>query len=246
MSGATGHGWCTILGRARLEGPLSQLFPWKTTPWAICPKLTAHLSHGRGCLPWKWQVLTTILQGAVQVQVNVPNYVRSHRLKNNVWSIWLKLTKDLPHGRGFLPWRWQVPATIPQGTVQVRVNVLNHVRSHWLKNESWPICSKLTGDLPHGRDCLPWRWQVPATIPWGAVQVWVNVPNHVQQPLAMDAAPFWAGQGWKDPCLNSSPEKLHPGQSAQISQETFPMVGVASPEDGKSLPPFLKEQYKCQ
>ena len=31
---------------------------------------------------------------------------------------------------------------------------------------------------------------------------------------AMDDAPSWAGQGWKDPCLNSSPEKLHPGQSA--------------------------------
>ena len=24
----------------------------------------------------------------------------------------------------------------------------------------------------------------------------------------MDAAPSWGGQGWKDPCLSSSPEKL--------------------------------------
>ena len=62
----------------------------------------------------------------------------------------------------------------------------------------------------------------------------------------MDDAPSWAGKGWKDPNLSSSPEKLHPGQSAQISQETFPMVGAASPEDGKSLPPSLKKQYKCE
>ena len=63
----------------------------------------------------------------------------------------------------------------------------NHARSHQLKNEGWLICSKLKGDLPHGRGCLPWRWQVPATIPWWAVQVWVNVPNHVQScwPLMM-------------------------------------------------------------
>ena len=46
----------------------------------------------------------------------------------------------------------------------------------------------------------------------------------------MDDAPSWAGQGWKDPCLNSSPEKLNPGRSAQNSQGTFPMVGVASPK----------------
>ena len=62
----------------------------------------------------------------------------------------------------------------------------------------------------------------------------------------MDDAPSWAGQGWKDPCLNSSPEKLNPGGSVQNTQGTFPMVGAASPEDGKSLPPSLDEQYKCE
>ena len=56
----------------------------------------------------------------------------------------------------------------------------------------------------------------------------------------------WEGQGWKDPCLNSSPEKLHPGQSAWNSQGTFPMVGAASPEDSKALPPSLEEQYRCK
>ena len=129
-SRAAGHGWCTILGRARLEGPLSQLFPRKTIPRPICPKLTGDLSHGRGCLCWRWQVPATIPQGAVQVQVNVPNHVRSHWLKNEVWLICLKLTGDLPHGRGCLRWRWQVPATIPRWAVQVLVNVPNHARSH--------------------------------------------------------------------------------------------------------------------
>ena len=62
----------------------------------------------------------------------------------------------------------------------------------------------------------------------------------------MDDAPSWAGQDWKDPCLNSSAEKLHPGPSAQNSQGTFPMVGAATPEDDKSLPPSLDEQYKFE
>ena len=37
--------------------------------------------------------------------------------------------------------------------------------------------------------------------------------SHLELP-AIDDAPFWAGQGWKDPCLNSSPEKLNLSQSA--------------------------------
>ena len=130
-SGAASHWWCTILGRARLEGPLSQLFPWKTKPRLICPKLTEDLPHGRGCLSWRWQVPTTIPWGAVQVQVKVPNHVRSHWLRNEGWLICSKLIGDLPHGNGCLPWRWQVPATIPQWAVQVWVNVPNHIRSHW-------------------------------------------------------------------------------------------------------------------
>ena len=63
---------------------------------------------------------------------------------------------------------------------------------------------------------------------------------------AMDDAPSLVGQGWEDPYLNSSTEKLHLGQSAQNSQGTFPMVWAATPEDGKSLPPSLEKQYKCE
>ena len=69
--------------------------------------------------------------------------------------------------------------------------------------------------------------------------------SHLEPP-AMDDAPSWAGQGWKDPCLNSSTEKLHPGRSAQNSQGTFPMVGATSNEDIKSLQPSLKKQYRCE
>ena len=108
------------------------------------------------------------------------NHVRSCWLKNKGLPICSKLTGDLPHGPS--------PTTIPRGAVQVQVNVPNHVWSHQLKNEGWPICLKLTGDLPHSRGCRPpWRQQVPTTIPRGAVQVQVNVPNHVWscRPLMM-------------------------------------------------------------
>ena len=275
-SGAAGHGWCTILGRAWLEGPLSQLFHWKTTPRPICPKLTGDLSHGRGCLPWRWQVPTTIPQGAVQVWVNVPNHIRGHQLKNEVWLICSKLTGDLPNSRGCFPWRCQVPTTILWGAVQVWVNVPNHVRSRKLKNKGWLIYSKFTGDLPDGRGCLPWRWQVPTTIPWGAVQVWVNVPNHIRSHQLKNEGwlicskftgdlpdgrgcfpwrwqvpttiPWWALQVWVNVPnhVRSCQLKMKVGQSTQNSQGTCLMVGAAFPEDGKSLPPSLDEQYKCE
>ena len=194
-SGAAGHGWCTILGRARLEGPLSQLFPSKSEPRLICPKLTGDLSCGRGCLPW----------------------------------------------------RWQVPTTIPWGAVQVWVNVPNHVWSYWLKNEGWPICLKLTGDLPHGRGCLPWRQQVPTTIPWGAVQVWVNVPNHIwsHQPWMM----HHPGQGKTGRTLVSTLPLINWTQAdlpKTHSPGTFPMVEATSPEDGDSLPPSPVQQCRCE
>ena len=108
-------------------------------------------------------------------------------LKNEGWLIYLKLIGDLLHGEGNISWRKQVHTQNPLEAALARVNVPNHVLSCWLKNEGWPICLKLTGDLPHGRGCLPWRQQVPTTIPWGAVQVWVNVPNHIwsRQPRMM-------------------------------------------------------------
>ena len=62
----------------------------------------------------------------------------------------------------------------------------------------------------------------------------------------MDDAPSWVGQGWKDPCLGSSPVKLNPGQFAQNSQGTFPMVRAASPEDSKSVPPSFEELNRCK
>ena len=152
----------------------------KNEDWLISSKLTGDLPHCESIIPSRQQVHTWNPLEAVLPRVNVPNHVRSCWLKNKGWPIYSKLTGDLSHGRGCLPWRGQVPATIPWGTVQVWVNVPNHIRSHQLKNEVWPICSKLTGYLTHGRDWLPWRWQVPATIPQWAVQVWVNVPNHIR------------------------------------------------------------------
>ena len=63
-----------LQGKSWDKGP-----SWKTEPRPICPKLTGDLSYGRGCLPLRWQVPTTIPQGRVQVWVNVPNHV---------WSCW--------------------------------------------------------------------------------------------------------------------------------------------------------------
>ena len=75
----------------------------------------------------------------------------------------------------------------------------------------------------------------------GAVQV-SNCAKSCPELPAIDNAPSWADQGWKDPCLNSSPEKLNPDQATQNSQGTFTMVGAASLEDGKLLPPSLEER----
>ena len=116
-SGDASHGWCTILGRARLEGPLSKLFPWKTTPRPICLKLTGDLSHDRGCLPCRWQVPTTILEGAAQVQVNVPNYAWSCQLCTTLVNLgelgcsapWLKCSWKLNLGRS----AWNSQGTYP-------------------------------------------------------------------------------------------------------------------------------------
>ena len=126
--------------------------------------------------------LPLILQGAVQVWVNVPkphleplamddalswagqgwkdpSLNSSPENLNPGWSAW-NSQGTFQHGRVYLPWRWQVPTTITQGAVQVWVNVPNHIRSWRLKNEGWPICSKLTGDLPHHEGNIPLRQQV--------------------------------------------------------------------------------------
>ena len=153
-SGATGHG----SGQGWKD--LVSTLPLKNYTQADLPETHRGPFPWYGLPPWEWQVPTTIPRGAVQVWVNVPNHVWSHWLKNEVWLICSKLTGDLSHDRGCLPWRWQVPTTIPWEAVQVWVNVPNHIRSHQLKNEDWPISSKLTGDLPHHEGNIPWRQQV--------------------------------------------------------------------------------------
>ena len=117
MSGATSHWWCPILGRARLEGPLSQLFPWKMEPRPIFSKLTGDLPHGRDCLPWRQQVPTTIPWWAVQMQVNVPNYIWSCRLCTTLVNLgelgcstpWLKFPWKLNLGQS----AWNSQGTYP-------------------------------------------------------------------------------------------------------------------------------------
>ena len=185
----------------------------KNEVWLICSKLTGDLLHGKRNIPWRWQVHNFNPLEAALARVNVPNHVRSCRLKNEVWPICSKLTGELPHGEGNILWRWQVPTTIPWGAVQVRVNVPNHVwsRRPWMIHHpgqgkagrtlvsTLPLKNWTQVNLPkthrgpsHGRANIPWRQQVLTTIPRGAVQVQVNVPNHV-----------WSHQPWM---------MHHPGQ----------------------------------
>ena len=174
----------------------------------------------------------------------------------------MKLTGNLPHSRDCLPWRWQVPTTIPRGAVQVQINVPNHVwsRQPWMMHHPWKgkagrtlvlalpwkteprlICPKLTRDLPHGGGCLPWRWQVPTTILWGAAQVQVNVPNYVWScwlcTTLLNLGELGCSASWL-----KFPWKLNLGWSAWNSQGTSPWPRTTFPEDFKSLALSAEEQ----
>ena len=171
LSGAASHWWCTILGRARLEGPLSQLFPWKTKLNLICLKLTGDLPHDRSCLPRRWQVPTTIPQGAVQVWVNVPNHIWSHQplMMHNpgqdkagrtlVSALPLKnwTQDDLPEThRGPFPW-WGLPplkmAAIYHHPSRSSTGVSKCAKSHQeLLAEKW----RLADLLKNQRGPAPW------------------------------------------------------------------------------------------
>ena len=106
----------------------------------------------------------------------------------------------LPWVWGGVPQRWELDTTLPLEAALPKVNVPNHIWSHWLcttlanlgelgclapclnfsqKNESQPNHSKLTGELPNGEGNLSWRWQVHTSIPLEAALPRVNVPNHV-------------------------------------------------------------------
>ena len=137
------------------------------------------------------------------------------------------------------------------------LDVIWHIYSHLycslkVGGRDLPSSGEAADLLKTHRGPAPW-WELPPrkmASPYhhpsrSSTGVSKCVKSHLE-PKAMDDASSWARQGCKDPCLNSSPEKLSPGQSAQNSQGTFPMVGAASPEDGKSLPPFFKEQHRCK
>ena len=181
----------------------------------------------RSCLPWRQQVPTHHhLEELYRCGVNVSNHARSCQLKNEGWPICSKLTGDLPHGEGQHPLKTAGPYPKPSFKKQhwCTVNVPNHVRSCRLKNEvcttsAWnsqgtcPMVSpwlQIPLRTEHGQVCL-------TTIPWGPAPV-PGVSKCAKSCLelpAMDDAPSWAGQGWKDPCLNlASPKKVNLGQSA--------------------------------
>ena len=99
--------------------------------------------------------------------------------ENEGWPICPKLTGDWTHGGGQHPLKTAGPYLKPPWSSAAQSKCAKSCQELLAENEVWPICPKLTRNLPHSRDCFPWRWQVPTTIPQGAVQVWVNVPNHI-------------------------------------------------------------------
>ena len=190
-SGAAGHWWCTILGRARLERPLSQLFPWKTEPRPIYPKLT----------------------------------------------------RDLPHGKGFLPWRRQIPTTIPRGAVQVWVNVPNHVQSCWPGMMHHPWKGKAGRTLVLALPLKNWsQADLPKTHK-GAAQVQVNVPNYIWSCWLCTTLVNLGQLGCSVPWLKF-PWKLNLGRSAWNSEGTCPWPRTTFPEDCTSLALSSEEQAR--
>ena len=174
--------------------------------------------------------------------VNVPNHVRSCRLKNEVWSSCSKLTGDLPQGKGCLPWRWQVPTTILQGAVQVWVNVSNHIRSRR------PLMMHHPGQGKAGRtlvSALPLKNWTQANLPkthrgpsprQGLPPLKMASPYHHPSRSSTSASKCAKSRhaGWK----------MKFGWSAQNSQGTCPMVGAISPEDRRSIPKTpLKQRW---
>ena len=125
----------------------------------------------------------------------------------------------------------------------------------------------------HGGRCTPPSGQTP--VPLGkhpSMQTspfWTNTPLS-RRPLdrhstGQDNPPLANIRRQTHPQADTPPRQTHsPGRhphrqapprwplqqalsrSAGNSQGTCPMVGAASPEDGKSLTPSLNEQYRCE
>ena len=215
----------------------------KTKLRLICLKFTRDLPHGRGCLPWRWQVPTTILQGAVQLWWNVSNHIRSR------WPLMMHHPGQGKAGRTLvsaLPLKNWTQADLPkthrgpsprQGLPPLKTASPYHHPSR--SSTSASKCAKSRQELPAEKWSLPdlhkthrgpapWWEQYPLKTegpylkpPWSSAG-WCKWAKSCQEPLAIDDAPPWAGQGWKDPCLSSSPEKLNSGWSAQKSQGPSP------------------------
>ena len=100
--------------------------------------------------PWSSAALSKCAKSHLGATLNFP--------ENEPGPICLELTGDLYQVVGKCAWRWQVDTTLSLEAALPWVNVPNHVWSHpqfSLENEPWPICSKLTGDLPMMRAISP-------------------------------------------------------------------------------------------
>ena len=96
---------------------------------SAAPEMIWHIYSGQCCLTW---------DGAI------------HLLSSG----------EMLLGLGKVPCKSPGQCNIPEDSrsitsTQPTVNVPNHVRSRWLKNEGCPISSKVTGDLPHHEGTIP-------------------------------------------------------------------------------------------
>ena len=154
-----------------------------------------------------------------------------------IWQIysclacsWEDSGRDLPSsgkvvlGQGQVPWEFW--ADQPNFIFQpVDPDMIWHIYSHL-------YCSLRDS----GRGCLPWRLQVPTINPWEAVQVWVNVENHVSSHLAekwsladlletpRGPAPDQGPPSLKMVSLYHYPPRSRPGMSKCVKSQPEPLA----------------------
>ena len=132
----------------------------------VAPDMIVHIYSGQCCFK---RVLgmdllssgdVALMMGQVPCEfwANQPTFIFQPAAIYVIWHIYLHLYCSLRDGGRDLPCSGEAAPTMGKSPLWVlgrSVNVPNHIRSHQLKNEGWLICLRLTGDLPHGRSCLP-------------------------------------------------------------------------------------------
>ena len=150
--------------------------PWPATPdviWHIYSHLYCSSRDGGRDLPSSKESGLTMAKVPCEFQADQPIFIFQPAAPDMIWHIYseqcclmgdgaihLLSSGEVLLGLGRSPASPLVSATSPEDISSIpstlpKVNVPNHVRSQWLKNEVWLISSKLTGDLPHCEGIIP-------------------------------------------------------------------------------------------